>query len=182
MPRGLDDSAIFEAISKLGLTASNLFLAAGQVFVSRDASMLDASSSYERVTGLSADTYEGLVGLLRRLDRPEYASIQAVEDQIQNLKDWELMYSELNAILDRYGQRDGGDFLVVEDNYGYLQQNVACATPGWFIPEMIQPIQAMLGRFRERWEVLVVGEGADHKPFTLSVYKDTVITQDVENK
>ena len=173
MPTAKND-AIFNVISSAGLDVNELFLVDGKIFSSPDGGDAEAGSIFSSVDNLPAQSYEAVVSLLRKLDRPEYASIDDLKARIQRASDWEALYAEINDLLDHYGKRDGGDFLVVEDDYGYMQQKVECSVAGWYRPAMTLAIQTLLQPYADAWEVIVVGETGSNKPFALSIFKDKI--------
>ncbi len=168
------NAAIFNVISSAGLDVDELFLVDGKIFSSPDGGDAEARSVFSSVDNLPAQDYEAVVSLLRKLDRPEYASIDDLKARIQRAADWEVLYSEINDVLDQYGKRDGGDFLVVEDDYGYTQQKVECAVAGWYRPAMTLAIQRLLQPYADAWEVIVVGDTGSNQPFALSIFKDKI--------
>lgn len=168
------NAVIFNVIASAGLEINELFLVDGKVFSSPDGGDANARAVFSSVDNLPTQAYEAVVSLLRKLDRPEYASIDDLKARIQRAADWEVLYSEINALLDRYGKRDGGDFLVVEDDYGYMQQKVECSVAGWYRPAMTDAIQRLLQPYADAWEVIIVGETSSNSPFALSIFKDKI--------
>jgi len=173
------DAMVFQLLAAAELDVNELLLLGGEIYASPDADSFNSTSVVERVTAIEPEAYDTVVTFLRKLGRPEYASLAAVQSEISDIREWDAIYSELNVLLEDYGKRDGVDFLVVEDDYGHRQQKVECNAPGWFQAPMTLLIQKLLEGYSDGWEVIVVGQTALDVPFAISIYKDKVREHDV---
>ena len=82
--------------------------------------------------------------------------------------EWQALYVSLLALLRRHGVHDpfgGGEFYLVDDDYGSAQHKIECMSESAFTPALAQEIQQMLEPLVRPWEVIVAlpaVEGHEH--------------------
>ncbi len=72
--------------------------------------------------------------------------------------EWQALYGSLLAALRRHGVHDpfgGGDFYLVEDDYGSTQHKIECSSASAFTPALAEEIQQVLKPFDRPWQVIV---------------------------
>jgi hypothetical protein len=174
----ITDDELLQTVHARGLETAWLFLIAGRVFVSRDAGDFQATSTYTPYEVHSPEESAALVSLLHRLAAPEYASVEELQDEIERMQEWEVLYGQLMEILQRHGVHDpfgDGDFHLVSDCYDAAQHMIQCSTAAAFTPAVVHDTQVALRRFSRRWEVVFALPPVGSREHAYSVYADTCV-------
>lgn len=169
----LTDHEVFTLIKKHDLQMGEIFIADNQVYCWRNETELE----FERCT-FNAYDEKALVNSLRRFGVTEYDAITEVSDEIIRAKEWNKIFVLLGKILDFHGKQDpfgNGDFYLADDDYGYLQHKVECATKALLTQALIIEVQVMLQSLDSHWEIIFALPPIDGKEYALLVYSDAVV-------
>jgi hypothetical protein len=145
------DDQLIATVQALGCQVAELFLVNGRVYRSVDAGDFQASSTYTALHGISTQQEAGLVSLLRRLSRPEYEALAALDDEIAQIQEWHSLFDALSRLLSGTTERA---YHLVDDYYACPQHKVECASRGAFTPELVAATQRVLARYERPWEVI----------------------------
>ncbi|MBL8523422.1 MAG: hypothetical protein JNN20_07025 [Betaproteobacteria bacterium] len=157
---------------------ADLFLVDDRIYQSEHAGDFRATSTYEPFNVESFERQAALVSLLRRLDAVEYDSTEQIDDQIEQYKEWESLFDELMAVLEKHGKHDAfgdGDYYLISDYYSSAQHKVECTSPLVFTPSLLVDVQGILKRYSRRWEVIFALPAIEGKDHAYSVYVDECI-------
>ena len=172
------DSELIASVAERGLSMADLFLVRDRIYRSEHAGDFRATSTYEPYDVESVEQQSALVSLLRRLDAVEYSSTEQVDDEIEQYKEWESLFDELTAVLEKHGKHDAfgdGDFYLIDDYYSSPQHKVECTSPSVFTPSLLVEVQNILKRFSRRWEVIFALPAIEGKDHAYSVYTNECI-------
>ena len=82
-------------------------------------------------------------------------------------KEWEALYEELGALLEKRGTQDPyghGDFWIVDDNYGTPQHKVCVTRISFLTRPLAVEVQRVLRKYSLAWEVLFSLDKAELRP------------------
>jgi hypothetical protein len=145
------DDQLFAAVRALGCQMAELFLVDGRVYRSADAGDFQAGFTYSLMRGIGAEHEAGLVSLLRRLSRPEYGTLAALDDEIAQVQEWYNLFDALSELL---SAKAGVALYLVDDYYACPQHKVECMSREALTPELVAATQALLSRYERPWEVI----------------------------
>ena len=80
----------------------------------------------------------------------------SAEDTAQE-KVWAALYDRISAVLSRFGTEDhygGGDYLVVDDNYGHRRHTIEIHKLRMLDPTLVRMLRALLAELPD-WEVVI---------------------------
>ena len=80
-----------------------------------------------------------------------------ISDEDQQGREWELLYEKIKVVLARWGTEDAfgkGDYLIVDDDYGWRRQNIEIHTLKMLDPAIAAELQALLVD-RTDWEIVM---------------------------
>ena len=95
--------------------------------------------------------------------------------------EWQTLYLSLLAVLKRHGVHDpfgGGDFYLVEDDYGSVQHKVECTSDAAFTPALAEQIQEVLEPFERPWEVIVALRAVGGREHGFAITKGACVEHD----
>lgn len=179
----ISDAALIALVQSHGTSLGELFFVGTKIYVSEDGGDFHARSTYSPFPDIKADEEAALISLLRHLRVPTYETPAQVNDALSRCKEWEDLYFELRDDLSKYGvhiEGSDGDFLVVDQDYGYPQVKVEFVTPGFFGPEVLATIQGTLARYQRRWEVVLSCNNSDGSRVGYLIYSDAVRCDDAK--
>lgn len=178
MSQSLPDDFLMSLIAQRGLQVSQLFLVADSVYVADDPDSFEAASTYAPLLGLGEWELVALVRLLKRLDAVTYPSIAAVDAEIVQAAHWQAIYAELDSLLSGlpFALENGEPTYYIVD-YGRGQHKIECRAAGYFNPEILSAIQAVLRRHVDTWEVILAGGPALGPQQAISVFPDSIVSR-----
>lgn len=177
----ISDAALIALVQSHGVSVGDLFLVGTNIYASEDAGDFQARSTYAPFPSCAADHEAALVSFLRLLNVPAYQTLAQVDDAISRCKEWEALHIELRDALSRYGAHTEGtlgDFLVVDQDYGYPQVKIECLTPGFFRAEVAADIQIVLSLYQRKWEVVLSSKGSDGSSTGYRIYADAMTSEE----
>ena len=177
----ISDAALIALVQSHGASLSELFFVGTNIYVSEDGGDFHARSIYSPFPSIEADQEAALASLLQHLRVPAYQTLAQVDDAISRCKEWEDLYVELRDALSQYGvhiEGADGDFLVVDQDYGYPQVKIECLTPGFFRPEVVAAIQIVLARYQRKWEVVCSSKSSDGSFAGYRIYADALTSEE----
>lgn len=77
--------------------------------------------------------------------------------KVSQMEQWNLLYDQVAVLLGRYGKADSfgrGDYLIVDDNYGWNRISVAIQNLHILNPEIVRNLQSLLTNLQE-WEIVM---------------------------
>jgi hypothetical protein len=87
-------------------------------------------------------------------------------EQDRQRQEWEALYSEVQALLTKYGKEDqygNGDFWIVDDNYGLSQHKVCVFQVSFITRPLALEVQRALRKHSLPWEVLFAFDKPDSR-------------------
>jgi hypothetical protein len=71
-------------------------------------------------------------------------------------REWDELYERMRSILQKYGEDDidGGDYYVVDENFGRYEHQVEMHQLHMLRPEIVQSLQALLVDYPD-WEIAI---------------------------
>lgn len=91
---------------------------------------------------------------------------------------WQALYVELLAVLERHGVHDpfgGGDFFLIDDDYGSTQHKIECTSESAFTPTVAEEIRHLLEPLERKWEVIVALPAIGGREHGFAITKDACI-------
>jgi hypothetical protein len=172
------DEELVAWIRATGHEVAEVFLAGGRAYVSKHAGDFRHESTYAPLRGQRLGYEEALVSFLRRSGAPEYESTSQVDDEINQYREWEALYSELMQVLEHHGKHDpfgDDDYFLIDDYYSSPQHKVECTSAMTFTPPLVADIQKVLRRYERPWEVIFVVPRGTGNVVAYSVNGDSCI-------
>jgi hypothetical protein len=83
--------------------------------------------------------------------------MSTAEDDAEQERAWEVLYDQVREILGQYGSENylgDADYLVVDDNYGWLRQKIEVHKLHMLQPPIVKRLQQLLNEYPE-WEIVL---------------------------
>jgi len=82
--------------------------------------------------------------------------------------EWEALYGRIKSLLGQWGVEDAfgnGDYLIVDDNYGWNLQKIEIHSLGMLKPRIIEQLHTLLNDFPD-WQIVIAVDvpGKEHWP------------------
>jgi hypothetical protein len=157
MNEDLDVETALRLLRAQRLKHSSLFLAGNAIYVSKDAGNFRGNSKYRRLPDALLPHEQLLISLTAKLEIPEYSSLEVVEADIKQYRDWERLYKRLLRVLGKHGANDAfgyGDYFLIDDYYCSTQHKVEYAKPEFLTDAIVTDVQRALLPYAEDWEVI----------------------------
>lgn len=87
------------------------------------------------------------------------------DDEDKQADEWQLLYERVTGLLAQYGKENPigkGDYLVVDDNYGWRRITIEVQKLKMFEPKIVNSLRGVLIDFPE-WEIVAAVDVPDKK-------------------
>lgn len=105
------------------------------------------------------------------------------EKELQQDKEWQILHDGITETLDRFGRKSpftGGDYWLLDENWGWYRQQVEIQNLNLLHPHVIKALQALLADY-PNWDITVridvPGKEKSWPGMGLIIYHDEIVDE-----